>query len=132
VPAAATAPEPALPEPSAGEWPFPSDFSHTSGTGLLAGGASLWTDFVYDDHGPLGSPIGIADSAKVSSLAEVHGGFVYPEGPADKDGADIFAAAVGYTTGSSKALKRLPAAGVSAKRTATRRRWSPTPSGFPT
>ncbi len=97
VPAAATAPEPALPEPAAGEWPFPSDFSHTSGTGLLAGGASLWTDFVYDDHGPLGSPIGIADSAKVSSLAEVHGGFVYPEGPADKDGADIFAAAVGYT-----------------------------------
>ncbi|MCW3018200.1 MAG: peptidase, partial [Solirubrobacterales bacterium] len=97
VPAAATAPEPSLPAPSSGEWPFPSDFSHTSGTGLLAGGASLWSDFVYDDHGPLGSPVGIADSAKVSSLAEVHGGFVYPEGPADKDGADIFAAAVGYT-----------------------------------
>jgi predicted esterase len=97
VPAAATAPEPALPVPSSGEWPFPSDFSHTSGTGLLSGGASLWTDFVYDDHGPLGSPVGIADGAKVSSLAEVHGGFAYPEGPADKDGADIFAAAVGYT-----------------------------------
>jgi predicted esterase len=97
VPAAATAPEPSLPEPSSSEWPFPSDFSHTSGTGLLSGGASLWTDFVYDDHGPLGSPIGIADGAKVSSLAEVHGGFSYPEGPADKDGADIFAAAVGYT-----------------------------------
>jgi pimeloyl-ACP methyl ester carboxylesterase len=31
------------------------------------------------------------------SLAEVHGGFVYSQGPADKDGADIFAAAVGYT-----------------------------------
>jgi hypothetical protein len=97
VPAAATAPEPALPEPTSAEWPFPSDFSRTSGTGLLAGGASLWTDFLYDDHGPLGSPVGIADNAKVSSLAEVHGGFEYPEGPADKDGADIFRAGVGYT-----------------------------------
>ena len=97
VPAAATAPEPALPEPSSSEWPFPSDFSHTSGTGLLAGGASLWTDFLYDDHGPLGSPVGIAENVKVSSLAEVHGGFTYPEGSADNDGADIFRAAVGYT-----------------------------------
>jgi hypothetical protein len=96
-PPAASTPEPALPEPTSGEWPFPSDFSHTSGSGLLDGGASLWTDFLYDDHGPLGSPIGIADNLKVSSLAEVHGGFEYPEGPADKDGADIFAAAVGYT-----------------------------------
>jgi predicted esterase len=96
-PPAASAPEPALPEPSGAEWPFPSDFSRTSGTGLLAGGASLWTDFLYDDHGPLGSPVGIADNAKVSSLAEVHGGFEYPEGSADKDGADIFTAAVGYT-----------------------------------
>jgi hypothetical protein len=97
VPPAAVAPEPALSEPSATEWPFPSDFSHTSGTGLLSGGASLWTDFLYDDHGPLGSPVGIADNVKVSSLAEVHGGFEYPEGPAEKDGADIFTAAVGYT-----------------------------------
>jgi predicted esterase len=97
VPAAATAPEPALPEPTSAEWPFPSDFSHTSGTGLLAGGASLWTDFLYDDHGALGSPVGIADNAKISSLAEVHGGFEYPEGAAEKDGADIFRAGVGYT-----------------------------------
>jgi pimeloyl-ACP methyl ester carboxylesterase len=96
-PAAASAPEPALPEPSGAEWPFPSSFSRTSGSGLLAGGASLWTDFIYDDHGPLGSPVGIADNAKVSSLAEVHGGFEYPAGAADKDGADIFTAAVGYT-----------------------------------
>ena len=97
VPAAATAAEPALPQPSSTEWPFPSDFSRTSGTGLLSGGASLWTDFLYDDHGPLGSPVGIADNVKVSSLAEVHGGFEYPAGAADKDGADIFTAAVGYT-----------------------------------
>ncbi len=101
VPAAATAPEPALPEPSSGEWPFPNNFSHTSGTGVLSGGASLWTDFLYDDHGPLGSPIGIAESAKVSDLAPVHGGFVYPEGPADNNGADIFRAAVGYSHGAS-------------------------------
>src|SRR5271170_3973699 len=83
VPPAAETPEPSLPEPSSSEWPFPSDFSHTSGTGLLSSGASLWTDFVYDDHGPLGSPVGIADNVKVSALAEVHGGFEYPERPAD-------------------------------------------------
>ncbi len=101
VPGAATAPEPQLPEPSSVEWPFPSSFSRTSGTGLLAGGASLWTDFLYDDHGPLGSPVGIADSAKVSSLALPHGGFSYPAGPAENDGADIFRAAVGYTAGAT-------------------------------
>ena len=101
VPAAATAPEPALPEPSSSQWPFPNDFSRTSGTGLLSGGASLWTDFVYDDHGPLGSPVGQAESAKVSSLALPHGGFSYPEGPADKNGADIFRAAVGYANGAT-------------------------------
>jgi hypothetical protein len=97
VPPAATAAEPALPEPSASEWPLPNNFSRTSGTGVLSGGASLWTDFLYDDHGPLGSPVGIVDNIKVSSLAPVHGGFSYPAGPADNDGADIFRAAVGYT-----------------------------------
>jgi hypothetical protein len=100
-PAAATAPEPALPEPSSSQWPFPSNFSRTSGTGLLSGGASLWTDYLYDDHGPLGSPVGQADSTKVSSLAIPHGGFAYPEGPADKNGADIFRAAVGYANGAT-------------------------------
>ena len=94
-------PSRALPEPTSGEWPFPSNFSRTSGTGLLSGGASLWTDFVYDDHGPLGSPVGIAESSKVSDLAPVHGGFVYPEGPADNNGADIFRAAVGYSHSAS-------------------------------
>jgi hypothetical protein len=97
VPSAATAAEPALPEPSGSEWPFPSNFSRTSGTGLLSGGASLWTDFLYDDHGPLGSPVGVADSAKVSDLALPKGGFSYPAGPADNNGADIFRAAVAYT-----------------------------------
>lgn len=97
VPPAATAPPAALPGPPAGAWPFSSDFSHTEGTGRLDGGASLWTDFVYDDHGPVGSPIGIAESALASDLAPVHGGFTYPSGPADQNGADIFTAAVGYT-----------------------------------
>jgi hypothetical protein len=97
VPAAATAPVPSLPEPSTAEWPFPSDYSHTDGTGRLDGGASLWTDFLYDDHGPAGSPVGIAQSLQDSGLAPVHGGFSYPSGPADGNGADIFTAAVGYT-----------------------------------
>ena len=101
MPAAATTPEPALPEPSSSQWPFPNNFSRTSGTGLLSGGASLWTDFLYDDHGALGSPVGQVESTKVSSLAIPHGGFAYPAGPADKNGADIFRAAVGYANGAT-------------------------------
>jgi hypothetical protein len=101
VPPAATAAPATLPEPSQSAWPFPSAFSHTEGTGRLDDGASLWTDFIYDDHGPLGSPVGIADSARNSDLAPVHGGFVYPAGDADQDGADIFAAAVGYAHGAT-------------------------------
>jgi hypothetical protein len=97
VPPAATASPASLPEPPTTAWPFPSDFSHTEGTGRLAGGATLWTDFVYDDHGPFGSPIGINQSGNASDLAPVHGGFAYPSGPADQNGADIFTAAVGYT-----------------------------------
>jgi hypothetical protein len=97
VPPAATASPAGLPEPPRTAWPFPSDFSHTEGTGRLAGGATLWTDFVYDDHGPFGSPIGISQYANASDLAPVHGGFAYPSGPADQNGADIFTAAVGYT-----------------------------------
>ena len=101
VPPAALAPEPQLPEPTSEEWPFPSNFSHTEGSGLLSGGASLWTDFVYDDHGPLGSPVGIVENERVSTLAPVHGGFTYPAGPADGDGADISTAAVGFSGGAS-------------------------------
>ncbi len=41
VPAAASTPAPSLPEPSPTAWPFPSTFPQTSGTGRLAGGASL-------------------------------------------------------------------------------------------
>jgi hypothetical protein len=45
----------------------------------------------------MGSPVGISGSAKASDLAPVHGGFLYPAGKADNNGADIFTAAVGYT-----------------------------------
>jgi len=96
VPPAATAPVPILPEPSSAEWPFPSDFSHTDGTGRLAGGANLWTGFLYGDHGPEGSGIGIVDSARNTAMPP-HGGFIYPPGPAEQNGANIFTAAVGYT-----------------------------------
>lgn len=97
VPPAARARPAALPAPPRRQWPFPSVFSHTEGTGRLDRGASLWTDFVYDDHGPLGSAIGIAAASKASDLVPVHGGFAYPPGAARQNGADIFAAAVGYT-----------------------------------
>jgi predicted esterase len=97
VPPAASARPASLPVPSTTQWPFPSNFSHTEGSGRLDDGATLWTDFVYDDHGPLGSPVGIARAVSASDLAPVHGGFAYPSGPADGDGADIFTAAVGYT-----------------------------------
>lgn len=53
-PAAATAAQPTLSEPTTATWPFPDTFSHTSGAGRLAGGASLWSSFVYDDHGEIG------------------------------------------------------------------------------
>ena len=97
VPPAAIAKPPALPVPSHRQWPFPSAFSYTEGAGRLDGGATLWTDFIYDDHGAFGSPIGIAAAAQVSGLAPVHGGFTYPSGAAHQNGADIFTAAVGYT-----------------------------------
>lgn len=93
VPPAATAPPPVLPEPPASQWPFPSDFSQTEGTGLVQGGASLWTDFVYDDHGAEDP----ANQNGSSDLAPVHGGYTYPTGPGyDANNADIFTAAVGY------------------------------------
>jgi predicted esterase len=97
VPPAATARPAQLPVPTHSQWPFPSAFSHTEGSGRLDGGASLWTDFVYDDHGPMGSPVGILAAYKASDLAPVHGGFAYPAGAAHQNGADIFTAAVGYT-----------------------------------
>ena len=56
VPPAARRPEPQLPAPS--EWPFGEEFPRTCGAGRLAGGALFWTDFLYDDHGATGMPVG--------------------------------------------------------------------------
>jgi hypothetical protein len=96
VPAAATTPAPQLPEPSSAAWPFPNLFPQTSGTGRLAGGASLWTDFIYDDYGAAGLE-GLPSSSydQSSGLADRHGDYVYPPGPADNNGADIFRAGIG-------------------------------------
>jgi pimeloyl-ACP methyl ester carboxylesterase len=96
VPAAASQPPAPLPEPSNTAWPFPSTFPQTSGTGRLAGGASLWTDFIYDDYGATslpGAPVSSYDQS--TGLAPRHGDYVFPPGAADNNGADIFRAGVG-------------------------------------
>lgn len=100
VPAAASDPPPSLPGPSSTAWPFPNTFSPTSGTGHLDGGASLWTDFVYDDYGA-SSPEGLPTSSddQSSSLAGRQGDYVYPAGAADNNGADIFRAGIGVKGG---------------------------------
>jgi len=90
VPAAATRAEPALPTPKG--WPFPEAFPRTSGTGRLQGGASFWSDFVYDDRGAA-SPLG-AGQQSVARLANYDGTFTYPTGPASNNGADVFRNAV--------------------------------------
>jgi len=87
-----------LPEPSHKQWPFPNSFPRTSGTGRLAGGASLWSDFLFDDHGataPTGTPV--SPAAMQSNLAPTQGVAAYPAGPAKNNGADIFRAAMGLT-----------------------------------
>jgi hypothetical protein len=56
VPPAARRPEPQLPTPSG--WPFGEEFPRTCGAGRAAGGALFWTDFLYDDHGATGLPVG--------------------------------------------------------------------------
>ncbi|OBH23694.1 peptidase [Mycobacterium sp. E1715] len=90
VPPAALRPEPQLPVPSG--WPFGEEFPRTCGAGRLAGGALFWTDFLYDDHGATGLPIG---DLKVQ--APPRGTYIYPDGPAARNGADIFRVAVGLT-----------------------------------
>jgi pimeloyl-ACP methyl ester carboxylesterase len=102
VPAAASAAPSVLPEPSQSAWPFPNSFPQTSGTGRLAGGAELWSDFLYDDYGA-SSPEGITTStfAESSGLAGRQGEYVFPPGAADNNGADIFRAGVGLKNGFS-------------------------------
>lgn len=90
VPPAGLRPEPQLPVPWG--WPFGEDFPRTCGAGRLARGALFWTDFLYDDHGATGLPIG---DLKVQ--APPRGTYIYPDGPAARNGADIFRVAVGLT-----------------------------------
>jgi hypothetical protein len=93
-PPALYAAEPSL--PSAAGWPGPADFPRTSGTGRLEGGAFLWTDFLYDDHGAVGASAGYpATDAGTPSF----GTYTYPAGPADSNGADIFTAGVLFAGG---------------------------------
>jgi pimeloyl-ACP methyl ester carboxylesterase len=90
VPPAALRPEPELPAPAG--WPFGEEFPRTCGTSRFAGGALFWTDFLYDDHGATGVLVDIP-----SGGAPPRGTYVYPAGPAARNGADIFRVAVGLT-----------------------------------
>ena len=89
-PPAARRPEPQLPVPA--NWPFGEHFPRTCGAGRVAGGALFWTDFLYDDHGATGVPIG-----DLKIQAPPRGTYLYPDGPAARNGADIFRVAVGLT-----------------------------------
>ena len=91
VPAAALRPEPALPAPAG--WPFGEEFPRTCGTSRFAGGALFWTDFIYDDHGATG----VLVDTPTGGLVPPRGTYVYPDGPAARNGADIFRVAVGLT-----------------------------------
>ncbi len=90
VPPAARRPEPQLPVPSG--WPFGEEFPRTCGAARVAGGALFWTDFLYDDHGATGLPVG-----DLKIQAPPRGTYVYPDGPAARNGADIFRVAIGLT-----------------------------------
>jgi predicted esterase len=87
--------EPVLPAPRG--WPFGEAFPRTSGFGRVVAGASLWSDFLYDDHGAKGLVV----SAPVVGLSPPEGTYAYPAGPAAENGADIFRAAVGLDAGST-------------------------------
>ncbi len=91
VPPAALRPEPDLPAPA--DWPFGEDFPRTCGTARFAGGALFWTDFLYDDHGATGLRV----NAAVGRVVPAKGTYVYPDGPAAGNGADIFRVAVGLS-----------------------------------
>jgi dienelactone hydrolase len=82
--------EPALPSPHG--WPsaFGDAFTRTSGTSRAARGGIWWTDFLYDDHGALGTVM----SQPVAGALPARGTYTYPDGPAAHDGADVFRAAV--------------------------------------
>lgn len=88
-PAALYRSEPA--SPAADGWPGPEAFPRTSGTGRLAGGALLWTDYLYDDHGATTASPG---NPAVTAGSPSFGTYTYPAGPAHHNGADLFRAGV--------------------------------------
>ncbi|MGE5696601.1 MAG: prolyl oligopeptidase family serine peptidase [Candidatus Sericytochromatia bacterium] len=92
VPPAALKPEQTLPAPAG--WPFGEGFPRTCGAARLAGGALFWTDFIYDDHGPTGVPVNVITGGL---MVPPRGTYIYPEGPAARNGADIFRVAIGLT-----------------------------------
>ena len=94
-PPAAYRAEPALPRPAG--WPFGEAFPRTSGTGREAGGATFWSDFLYDDHGAAGVMV----QQPVATLAPTSGTYVYSNPKAANNGADIFRAAVGLDRAAS-------------------------------
>ena len=53
----------------------------------MAGGAVFWTDFIYDDHGATGLPVNIPTGGL---MVPPRGTYIYPDGPAARNGADIF------------------------------------------
>lgn len=89
-PAAATRAEPELSTPRG--WPFAQRVSRTSGTERLHGGASYWTDFVYDAYGAA-LPSGFSLD-NIATLAPEQGVYEQP-GRAAGNGADVFVAATG-------------------------------------
>jgi pimeloyl-ACP methyl ester carboxylesterase len=91
VPQAALRAEPKLPAPAG--WPFGEYFPRTCGTGRVAEGALFWTDFIYDDHGATG----ILVDVPTGGLAPPRGTYIYPPGPAARNGADIFRVGIGLT-----------------------------------
>lgn len=102
-PPVAFATPPPLPEPPSSQWPFPpAAFPHTEGASRFDGGALYWTGFLYGDHGAQGVPVGLAQGGPFgtrSTLSPPVGTYVYPPGPADGNGANIFGAAIGAAGG---------------------------------
>ncbi|MFS0898442.1 alpha/beta hydrolase-fold protein [Mycolicibacterium litorale] len=91
VPPAALQREPTLPAPAS--WPFGEHFPRTCGTGRFADGALFWTDFLYDDHGAAGVPVRVPTGG-----APARGTYLYPDGPAAGNGANVFRVAIGLDT----------------------------------
>jgi hypothetical protein len=84
--------------PTAAGWPGPESFPRTSGTGRLAGGALLWTDWLFDDHGANGVPL---NDLPVTAGSPSFGSYGYTSPSAHGNGADIFRAGVALSGGDS-------------------------------